>query len=141
MHGKDAFPSRLTGTTLKVYRLLYKEGKPLGLFEVQKMVGLSSPSVARYHLDKLLNQGLVLEKDGGFVVERAVFENMIRIRRSLIPLQTTFVFFFGTTLAGLFFIFRPATISSLFVAAVAINVAAIGIFLYQTIDTIMQWRV
>lgn len=60
MHGKDAFPSRLTGTTLKVYRLLYKEGKPLGLFEVQKMVGLSSPSVARYHLDKLLNQGLVL---------------------------------------------------------------------------------
>ena len=140
MPDRDVSPSRLTGTTLKVYRLLYREGKPLGLFEVQKKAALSSPSVARYHLDKLLNQGLVSEKDGGFVVERTIFENMIRIRRSLIPLQTTFVIFFGTTLAGLFFIFRPATISSLFVAAVAINLAAIGIFLYQTFETIIQWR-
>ncbi|MHB8566610.1 MAG: hypothetical protein ACYC7D_07850 [Nitrososphaerales archaeon] len=140
MKGEDSNPSRSTGTTLKVYRLLYREGKPLGLFEVQKKASLSSPSVARYHLDKLLNQGLVSEKDGGFVVERTVFENMIRIRRSLIPLQTTFVIFFGTTLVGLFLIFRPATISSLFVAAVAINLAALGIFLYQTFDTITQWR-
>lgn len=140
MHGKDAPASRLSGTTLKVYRLLYKEGKPLGLFEVQKKASLSSPSVARYHLDKLLNQGLVTEKDGGFVVERTVFENMIRIKRSLIPLQTTFLIFFGTTLVGLFLVFRPAVISSLFVAAVAINLAAIGIFLFQTVDTLRKWR-
>jgi hypothetical protein len=138
--GRKASPSGLTGTTLKVYRLLYREGKPLGLFEIQKRASLSSPSVARYHLDKLLNQGLVSEKDGGFFVERAVFENMIRIRRALIPLQTTFVIFFGTTLAGLFLIFRPATISSLFLAAVAINLAALVVFLYQTIDTMIQWR-
>jgi hypothetical protein len=141
LHGKDAPAAHLSGTTLKVYRLLYREGKPLGLFEVQKKASLSSPSVARYHLDKLLNQGLVSEKDGGFVVERTVFENMMRIKRSLIPLQTTFVIFFATTLAGLFLVFRPATISSLFVAAVAINLAALGIFLFQTLDTLRKWRV
>jgi hypothetical protein len=140
LHGKDSIPTRPSGTTLKVYRILYREGKPLGLLEVQKKASLSSPSVARYHLDKLLNQGLVLEKDGGFVVERTIFENMIRIRRSLIPLHTTFVIFFGTTLAGLFFIFRPVTISSLFVAAVAINLVALAIFLYQTFETITHWR-
>jgi hypothetical protein len=138
---KDSLSSRMTGTTLKVYRLLYKEGRPLGVNEIQKMAGLSSPSVAHYHLAKLVSQGLVLEKDGGYVVDKTLFENMIRIRRSLIPLQTTFAIFFATTLAGLLFIVRPATLSSLYIFALVINLVALGIFLFQTYDTLRKWRI
>lgn len=120
---------------------MYAEGRPLTLNGVQKKVGLSSPSVAHYHISKLLSQGLISEKDGGYIVEKAVFENMIRIRRSLIPLQTTFAVFFATTLAGLLFLVRPATISGLYLLVLIINIVALAIFLFQTFETLSQWKV
>lgn len=132
--------SRLGGTTLKIYRILYAEGKPISLNDLQKKASLSSPSVAHYHVSKLIEQGLVTEKEGGYYAEKAIFENMLRIRRSLVPLQTTFAIFFATTLFGLLFVVRPVTLSSLFVLALIVNVAALGIFLYQTFDTLRKWR-
>ena len=51
----------MQGTTLKVYRYLYKIGKPAGISEVQKGVGLSSPSVAHYQIKKLEEAGLIRE--------------------------------------------------------------------------------
>lgn len=132
--------ARLGSTTLKVYRILYAEGKPLSLNEIQKRASLSSPSVAHYHVTKLINQGLVSEKDGGFYAEKAIFENMLRIKRSLVPLQTTFAIFFATTLFGLLFLVRPTELSPLFVLALIVNVAALGIFLFQTFDTLRKWK-
>ncbi len=52
----------LRGKTLQVYLYVLKYGKPVGVREVQKDLGFSSPSVAFHHLDKLLSLG-VLEKD------------------------------------------------------------------------------
>ncbi|HZW56501.1 MAG TPA: hypothetical protein VFF30_09455 [Nitrososphaerales archaeon] len=141
MNEKHPSALRLGGTTLKVYRILYAEGKPLGLNEIQKRARLSSPSVAHYHLSKLINQGLVSEKEDGYVAERAIFENTIRIRRSLVPLQTTFALFFGTTLVGLLLFVRPTSLSSLYALALIVNVAALAIFVYQTYDALKKWRV
>ncbi|MDG6999818.1 MAG: winged helix-turn-helix domain-containing protein [Nitrososphaerota archaeon] len=133
--------SPLSGTTLKIYRILYTEGRPIGLNDIQKKASLSSASVAHYHVSKLINQGLVIEKDGRYFVEKAVFENMIRIRRSLVPLQTTLAIFFATTLFGLLFLVKPHGLSSLFVLALIVNVVALGIFLYQTFDTLRKWKI
>ncbi len=36
----------LKGTTLKVYRFIYRQGKPMGIHDVQRGLTLSSPSVA-----------------------------------------------------------------------------------------------
>lgn len=113
----------------------------MSLNDIQKKASLSSPSVAHYHVTKLINQGLVTEKDGGYYAEKTIFENMLRIRRSLIPLQTTFAIFFGTTLFGLLFLVRPIDLSPLFVLALIVNITALGIFLYQTLDTLRKWRV
>jgi hypothetical protein len=88
----------------------------------------------------LLDQGLVKEKDGGYVVDRVVFENMMRIRRSLIPLQTTFAVFFAATLGGLLTIVRPKAISSLYLLALVINLVALGIFVYQALDALRKSR-
>jgi predicted DNA-binding transcriptional regulator len=49
----------LKGTSLDIYRLLLKTGKPLGIREVQRALNLSSPSVAQYHLVKLEQAGLL----------------------------------------------------------------------------------
>ncbi|RLE77751.1 MAG: hypothetical protein DRJ56_01655 [Thermoprotei archaeon] len=63
--------ARLEGTTLRVYRFMLIHGKPVGVRELQRRLGLSSPSVAAYHLSKLERLGLV-EKlvDGKYVARR-----------------------------------------------------------------------
>ena len=133
-----AEPTPLTGTTLKVYRLIYREGRPLGVGEVQKQLKLSSPSVAHYHIAKLLQSGLVRDTGHGYVVDKVIFEGMLRFRRSLVPVQTTFAIFFFTTLIGLVTILRPDKISAIFVFALAINLVALGIFVYQTIYSLRK---
>ncbi|MDG6924291.1 MAG: helix-turn-helix transcriptional regulator [Nitrososphaerota archaeon] len=121
----------LVGTTLAVYRYLYRAGKPEGIRDVQKGLNLSSPSVAQYHVRKLLQAGLLREEEGGYVVDKNVFENVIRIRRSIIPIQVAYSMFFATMLVALFVLFRPMLETPLFIFSfIAIAVAMI-LFAYQ----------
>ncbi|MDG6904305.1 MAG: helix-turn-helix transcriptional regulator [Nitrososphaerota archaeon] len=121
----------LVGTTLTVYRYLYRAGKPEGIRDVQKGLNLSSPSVAQYHVRKLLQAGLLREEEGGYVVDKNVFENVIRIRRSIIPIQVAYSMFFATMLVALFVLFRPMLETPLFIFSfIAIAVAMI-LFAYQ----------
>jgi predicted DNA-binding transcriptional regulator len=129
----------LKGTTLRIYRFMYKEGRPLGLHEIQRALNLSSPSIPQYHINKLMAAGLVKEQEGaGYYVDRLVFENMIRVRRSLIPFQTTYAIFFCATFVILLTLLRPDRITSLFIFALAINFAAIVIFVSQAYRTLTR---
>jgi hypothetical protein len=130
----------LRGTTLRIYRFMYKEGRPMGLHEIQRALGLSSASIPQYHINKLISAGLVKEQESGgrYLVDRLVFENMIRIRRSLIPFQTTYTIFFCTTLVILLTLLRPGVLTSLFLFAVSINMAAIMIFASQAYRTLRK---
>ncbi len=92
---------------------------------------MSSPSVAFYHVTKLLKAGLLKEQGDGYVVERAVFENMIRIRRTVLPLQVGYVVFFLTALIVLLTFVRPPELSSAYVFAVSVVVVAVGISLFE----------
>lgn len=123
----------MNNTTLRVYRFLYKQGgKPVGVHEVQNGLSLSSPSVAHYHIRKLVEQGLAKEEVGGYVVDKVLFENMIRIRRSVIPFQTTYLALFVTTLVITLTLFRPVELSPVFVFALFVNTMVVGIFAYET---------
>jgi len=130
----------LRGTTLRIYRFMYREGRPMGLHEIQRALGLSSASIPQYHINKLIKAGLVKEQEGGggYFVDRLVFENMIRIRRSLIPFQTTYTIFFCTTLVILLTVLRPHVLTSLFLFAFSINLAAILIFASQAYRTLRR---
>ena len=59
---RDRVDSELRGKTLQVYMHLLRYGKAVGVREIQKELGFSSPSVAFHHLDKLVGLGVV-EKD------------------------------------------------------------------------------
>jgi alkyl hydroperoxide reductase subunit AhpF len=129
----------LNATTQRVYRFLYKQGgKPVGVHEVQNGLALSSPSVAHYHIRKLVEQGLAKEVAGGYVVDKVVFENMIRIRRSVIPFQTTYLALFVSTFVIMLTVFRPAAVSSVYIFAILVNAIAIGAFLYETVKSLRQ---
>jgi hypothetical protein len=133
--GSDA---RLSGTTYKVYRYMLKQSTPVGISDVQKGMGLSSPSVSQYHLRKLVRLGLVREEQGGYVVDRVVLENAIRIRRVSIPVHAAYVAFFSATFLILLVFLRPSAINSLYFFAVVVNAAAIGVSLYEARKTLKR---
>ena len=85
----------IEGTTFKVYMYLIKEAKPVGPRDVMRGLGLSSPSIAYRHLQKLDEIG-VIQRDikGNYVVkEKTSFEGYLWIGRSLVPRLLFYSFF------------------------------------------------
>ncbi len=95
-------------TTLKVYLLLLEEGSALGVREVQRKIGFKSPSTAKYHLDKLVNLGLVEKtRDGLYLAKDSskppILHAYILIYGTLIPRFVPYaVFFTAVTLLYIF---------------------------------------
>ena len=83
--------SELKGVTLRVYwHLLKTKNETIGVRSVQRALGMSSPSVALHHLEKLRSLGLV-EKDSTGVyhlaeqVEVGVLQNFVGVLGFLLP--------------------------------------------------------
>ena len=78
--------SLLTGTTLKIYKTLILAGRSIGPRELQKMLNLSSPSLAIFHLEKLARAGLLSKlEDGSYEVSRVYLKHFVRLRTVLVP--------------------------------------------------------
>jgi predicted DNA-binding transcriptional regulator len=130
----------LSGTTRRVYRYIYRRG-PVRLHEIQRDLKLSSSSISDYHVQKLLRMKLIREEVGqdqvaGYVTEEAVFEAMIRIRRTVIPVWTTASTFFAASLVMLVTILRPPVISSTYLFSLLVAVVALSISVYETIRSL-----
>jgi predicted DNA-binding transcriptional regulator len=135
----DIYDASLKGTTYRVYRYMYRAGKAVRVNDVQRDLHLSSPSVAQYHIKKLLNLGLIREDLEGYVIDKVVFENVIRFGRLSIPLQTAYATFFAASLVILLTILRPTGVTSTyFFALIAITVALL-ISVYETLKTIRRF--
>jgi hypothetical protein len=96
--------SLLKGKTLIVYWFMLKSDKsPVGVREIQRTLGFSSPSVAAHHLDKLLSLGLV-EKTlrGEYFLAREVKVGVLRfftrLGHFMIPRYLFYSVFFSTML-------------------------------------------
>jgi DNA-binding transcriptional ArsR family regulator len=133
---RDVQYDLLRGTTYRVYRLFLRQRKPIGVSGVQRALGLSSPSVAQYHIRKLVAAGLVREEQEGYVIDRVVVDNVIRIRRVSIPIHAGFATFFGITLVLLIVVLRPTTILPEYVLALFVNGAALLVALYELSNTL-----
>ncbi|MCD6263664.1 hypothetical protein J7L60_04575 [Candidatus Bathyarchaeota archaeon] len=81
----------LKGKTLLVYLYLLRRSNEegVGVREVQRMLGFSSPSVASYHLQKLVDLGLVRKERGQYLLAREVRVGILRhfvmIGRFMLP--------------------------------------------------------
>lgn len=121
----------LEGTTRRVFRFVYHQHGPVGVHDVQRGLGLSSPSVAHYHIAKLLRAGLIREVGDGYVVDKAVFEDMIKVRKTVLPLQSAYALFFLTALLVLVTFMRPAQVSSMYVFALFVVLIAFVVSLRE----------
>ena len=127
------------GNALKVYLYLLKHG-PSELRDVQRGVGLSSASLASYHLGKLSEAGFVMQDDQGryFAVKEAsdrVLEGYSRMGPAIVPQLFFFALLF--TILVTFFSVEALYASGFTVYLVAVCAAMLLIFWYETVRL---WR-
>jgi hypothetical protein len=80
----------LKGNTLRVYwYVLNASGKVVGVREVQRALGFSSPTLALYHLDKLRDLGLVGKDSGEYrlikEVKVDILKQFLKVGRIFVP--------------------------------------------------------
>jgi len=139
--------SQLKGKTLQTYWYLLKDpSTSVGVREVQRSLGFSSPSVAAHHLDKLLSLGLVEKTSRGeYLLNQEVKVGLLkffsRMGKFLVPRHL----FYAIWLSTLFviylivyngFLYQP-TGSVHNIAAILFGVVA-NIVLW--IETVRLWR-
>jgi DNA-binding MarR family transcriptional regulator len=97
----------LNGTTLMVYFALLNK-KEIGVRELQRSLSLSSPSVAKYHLEKIAKLGLAENRNGIYhLLKKAKIPSLtsyILIGQNLIP-RILFAAVFFTVLFAIYLIF------------------------------------
>lgn len=126
----------LRGKTLTVYLYILKHGKAVGVREVQKSLGFSSPSVAFHHLDKLVELGVV-EKDEyeryvlAKKVDTGILSSFVSIGGLTLPRLGFYAAFFTTIVAA----YISANRGSLDLYALIGTLGGAAVFWYEA------WRV
>lgn len=123
----------LEGTTRKVFRYVFHQRSAVGISAIQRGLGLSSPSVAYYHVNKLLGAGLLKEEGGGYSVDKRVFEGMVRVRRRVVPLHIAYAAFLLTSLIAMVSVLRPPELSSTYLFAVVVAFVASLVASFQAV--------
>ena len=124
----------IRGNTLKVYLYLLKHG-PCELRDIQRGVSLSSASLASYHLGKLSEAGFAGQDEHGkyFAIKEAsakVLEGYSRMGPAIVPQFFYFAFLFTILIA--FFSYAALFLSGFTPTLVAVGVAMVVVFWYET---------
>jgi predicted DNA-binding transcriptional regulator len=122
----------LRGLTLKVYKVVLRSDKPIGIREVQRTLNLSSPTLALYHVNKLEEAGLIKKELNGYVADRVILENLVRFRRILIPRNLFYTIFLSTSLVMLAVLLRPPILTREYVFSLAVISIAAATSVYET---------
>lgn len=127
------------GNTLKVYLYLLRHG-PSELRDIQHGVGLSSASLASYHLGKLSDAGFVTQNEHGRYVavkeaSDSVLEGYSKIGPAIVPQLFFFTLLF--TILAAFFSIEALYGSGFTLYLVAVCAAMVLVFWYETVRL---WR-
>jgi len=101
MAEREKIEYELRGKTLKIYLYMLRQGKPVGVREVQRDLQLSSPSVAFHHIDKMVRLGVV-EQDplGNYVIAKKVdpgiLQAFVNVGKFSLPRVGFYAVFFST---------------------------------------------
>jgi len=130
--------SHLRGKTLLVYLFMLRaHGSSVGVREVQRALGFSSPSVAAHHLEKLCSLGLVEKTPRGeYLLAREVkvgiLKFFIKFGRFMVP-RFLFYSVWFTTMLIFYLVFYGHSLSIHNVVAIIFGVLACVVLWLETI--------
>jgi hypothetical protein len=127
----------LRGLTLKVYKFILRNDRPVGIREVQRALNLSSPTLALYHMNKLEEAGFIKKELNGYVADRIILENLVRLRRVLIPRNSFYAVFFVTSLL-LLVLLRPPILTREYIFSLGVVTVAAATSVYETIRALSE---
>ncbi len=140
--------SGLQGVTLKVYLYVVKKKGLAGPRDVMRGVGLSSPSVAYRHLQKLENMGLLTKNElGNYAAkEKVPVRGYVWIDRTLVPNPLVYSLVFLAILItelvvlAIHFSVETQQFKIFFLLLTAITVAALILFLIEGLRMLKRIR-
>jgi hypothetical protein len=133
--------SELKGKTLLVYLHILKSGQEsVGVREVQRSLGFSSPSVAAYHLGKLKDLGLIENLYGDYKIVREVKVGVLRSFVTLGGVMLPKFLFYAvlmTTMLVTYLIQFPLETTRENITTIVMGLVPTAIFWYETVKI---WR-
>ena len=137
---EDKIASELKGNMLRVYwHLLKAPNGIVGVRETQKSLGFSSPALSSYHLEKLMELGLVQKVRGEYrlvrVVNVGVLKQFVKLGSFVLPRYTLYATMFTTLL--IFYLTQLRDVNFYSVFALIFGILATGILWHETVRA---WR-
>jgi hypothetical protein len=137
---EERIESELKGNTLRVYWFMLRSGgDSVGIREVQRALGFSSPRLAAYHLEKLEELGLAEKRHGQYLlvseVKVGVLKHFLKFGKFLLPRYLFYATMFTTFL--IYIVVRFEEVSTYSVFALILSVLGSAIFWYETVR---MWR-
>lgn len=130
---------KLQGRTLRVYLYLQRKKTPSGIREVQRELSLSSPSVADYQIEKLVEMGLASRDEYGRVyIVRHVRVKALQSYVSLGQFMVPRLAFYATIFTAITCFYLAMSAGSTNIYAAAVPAAAAGIFWFEAVK---MWHV
>ena len=139
---EERISGELKGNTLRVYLYVLKSSGNVGAREVQRALGFSSPTLAVYHLDKLVELGLVEKRYGEYELVRegkvGVLKQFMRVGSVMLPRHLFYATLF-TTLLILYTVYLLGFECVSFSSVFALIFGALGV-ITSWYETIKAWR-
>jgi len=137
---EEKIASDLRGNTLRAYwALLNSEDGFVGVRELQRKLGFSSPALASYHLNKLVEMKLVEKERGDYRLVREVrvgiLKQFIKLGTFMFPRYVLYATMFTTLLLYLLVNLREFTFYSAF--ALVLGLLGTVLFWYEAVRV---WR-
>jgi len=137
---EEEIVSKLKGNTLRAYwALLSADDGVIGVRELQRELGFSSPALAAYHLNRLVDFGLAVNERGDYQllleVKVGVLKQFIKLGSFLFPRYVLYASMFTTFF--IFILIRFDEVSFYSVYGVVVSFLATLVSWYETIKI---WR-
>ncbi|MHA2091217.1 MAG: hypothetical protein ACW98K_10190 [Candidatus Kariarchaeaceae archaeon] len=123
---------KIKGKTLEVYYYIYRKGTDVGVREIQREFGYSSPGLAAYHLNRLLEYDVVVKDESNRYniansnIKLGELQNQVKIRNYWISIEKAWILINSSfLLLGLAFIVMDVNkwlwIAAFFIAMISMQ--------------------
>lgn len=127
---------QIYGKTWDVYLCILTTSSPIGVREIWRALGLSSPSLAQYHVNKLLELKLIEPVGGKYRVNNEeqleALRSFLMLRGMLIPRMVVYAALLSGVLAS-YILFWPWRGDFRDLVTVSVTMFSIAAFLFEAV--------